>query len=177
MDNFFPLRLGDRWSTASPKRSHQIELDTKRDAVREIEPRSGEHHGLAVQRPAIRSYSFPTEPLFHEQASRFVEAHTSPLHDDIDLALGLLVQSMPRVARFDVLGQIEGGAVQAGFGVAGEGCGESGVAGLVYVVLDGVGEVVGPVGDCAGGCEVGDWGSVWLPDVAGGVEDCTWSAD
>lgn len=58
---------------------------------------------------------------------------------------------MSRIARFDVLGQIEVGAVQAGFGVAGEGGGQSGVPGLVDVVLESVGDVVGPVGDWAGG--------------------------
>jgi len=78
---------------------------------------------------------------------------------------------MPRVARFDVLRQVEVRGVQTGFSVASESGGQSGVARLVDVVLDGVGEVVGPVWDRARCGKVGDWRCVGFPDVAGGVED------
>ena len=89
---------------------------------------SREHNRLRIHRSTISTNSFPTKYALHIDPPRFVESDTPSLHDDIHIPLGVLIQSSSRIARFDVLCQIEVGAMKTCFGIAGKVGGDARVA-------------------------------------------------
>jgi hypothetical protein len=68
---------------------------------------SRKHHRLGIQRPSIGSNSLATKYALNIYSPRFIESHTSSLHDDVYIALSVLVQTCSRITRFDILGQVE----------------------------------------------------------------------
>ena len=76
---------------------------------------------LRIPRPAIRPNIVLPEPVLHVESPRLVEPDSAPLHDGLDLALALLIEALTAIAGFDVGGQVEGGAAEAGFDVVAEG--------------------------------------------------------
>lgn len=80
--------------------------------------RSRKRHKLRIPRYPILADPILFEPLLHVYSPGLVKIDPPNLHQTLDVALGLLVQSAPRIAFGDVAGQVEVRRRQARLDVA-----------------------------------------------------------
>jgi hypothetical protein len=72
---------------------------------------SRKHHRLGIHRPPISTNTLATKDALNIYPPGFIESDASSLHDDVYIALSILVQTRARIAGLDILGQVEVGAV------------------------------------------------------------------
>lgn len=72
---------------------------------------SRKHNRLGVHRSPISSNTLATKDALNIYPPGLIESDAASLHDNVYIALGILVQTCARIAGFDVLGQVEVGAV------------------------------------------------------------------
>ena len=72
---------------------------------------SREHYRLGVHRSSISSNTLTTKHALNIYPPGLIESDAPSLHDNVYIALSILVQPCARIAGFDVLGQVEVGAM------------------------------------------------------------------
>ena len=72
---------------------------------------SRKHHRLGVHRSTISTNTLTPKDALNIYSPRLIESDAPSLHNDVYVALSILVQTCARIASFDVLGQVEVAAV------------------------------------------------------------------
>lgn len=83
--------------------------------------RSRETDKLGIPRYTVRADVILLEPVLHVYAPRLVKVHASPLHDSHNFLLASIVETLSRVAGFDIAREIEGSGRETGVDVVAEG--------------------------------------------------------
>ena len=72
---------------------------------------SRKHHRLGIHRSPIGPNTLTTKHTLNIYPPGLIESDAPSLHDNVYIALSILVQTCARITGFDVLGQVEVGAV------------------------------------------------------------------